>query len=314
MRAVRLAQQVGVESACVELGCSRASLYRWLAAFEAKGIAGLVEGSRRPGRLSSKVPAWVDIVIVGIRLHTYWNSKRIAAEMSRRQIYKVSAGHIDRLFQSFGCSRGTAPRRPGPRYERARPNQLWHIDIKGPLFIKLPEGHLKAWVVGIVDDYSRFLVGVRILNETKAAPILVWLEECFDLCGQPLELMTDNGNPFVAWMPGVLTLFGRRLQELHIQHLRTQVNSPWTNGKIEAFWNILQAELIDRERFTSLPTAEAALERFAEIYNYHRLSGTLGWLTPGERYDGTPFADRGFENIPALAHLQTWLDTLLTAA
>jgi transposase InsO family protein len=163
-------------------------------------------------------------------------------------------------------------------------------------------------------DHSRFVIGLRILAQTSAAPILRWLDECFELCGQPLELMSDNGRPFVFWMPGVLTLFGKRLRDLHIQHLRTQISSPWTNGKIEAFWDILQAEVLDRERFGGLAQAEIALAKFAEYYNYHRLSGVLGWLTPAERYNGTPFTDRGFENIPSLAHLDAWLQELIPAA
>jgi transposase InsO family protein len=254
------------------------------------------------------------LVIIAIRLSTYWNSKRIAAEMNRRDIYKVSPDHIDHLFRAHGCSRGTVPRPPGPRYERSRPNELWHIDIKGPFFIHLSGRYIKTWIVGLIDDHSRFVIGLRILSEQRAQPILQWLEECFELCGRPLELMSDNGQPFVFWMPGILTLFGKRLRDLRIRHLRTQISSPWTNGKIEAFWEILQAEVLDRHRFSSFTDAESALARFAEYYNYHRLSGVLGWLTPAERYNGTPFTDQGFENIPALAHLQPWLDRIRVAA
>ena len=90
MRAVRRAQQVGVEDAASELGVARRSLYRWSAAFEATGITGLLDGCRRPHRLRTMTPAWVDVVVIAIRLHTYWNSKRIAAEMRRRHIFKVS--------------------------------------------------------------------------------------------------------------------------------------------------------------------------------------------------------------------------------
>ncbi len=315
MRAVRMAAEVGVDRTCEELGVRRRALYYWIARFACEGICGLLEGSRRPHRLRKQIPAWVDLVIIAIRLHTYWNSKRIAAEMMRREIYKVSPDHIDRLFAACGCSRGTVPRPPGARYERGRPNELWHIDIKGPFFINLGRrGYIKTWFVGLVDDHSRFVIGLRILNENKAAPILGWLDECFELCGQPLQLMSDNGQPFVVWMPGILTLFGKKLRELRIQHLRTQISSPWTNGKIEAFWDILQAEVLDRERFESFARAEATLARFAEYYNYHRLSGVLGWLTPGERYNGTPFTDRGFQNIPALTHLEPWLEELMNAA
>lgn len=101
---------------------------------------------------------------------------------------------------------------------------------------------------------------------------------------------------------------------MQIRHIRTQIGSPWTNGKIESFWATLKSEVLDREVFRSLADADSALERFARYYNYHRLHGEIGWLTPAERFDGTPFADRGFDNIPALAHLKEWLDALQHAA
>lgn len=315
MRAVRFARQEGVKTACRRLGCSPRAVRYWLAAYEAGGIAGLLSKSQRPHRVRPTVPAWVEHVIVTIRLLTYWNSKRMSAEMERRQIYSVGHDYIDGLFRARGCTRGSVPPRPGPRYERASPNELWHIDIKGPFFISLSgRGYIKTWLVGLVDDYSRFVIGLRILTEAKALPILRWLEECFELCGHPLQLMSDNGLPFVVWMPYVLTRFGKRLQDLHIQHLRTQISSPWTNGKIEAFWAVLQSEVLDRQRFAGFADAEAALARFVRYYNYHRLSGVLGWATPAERYDGTPFTDRGFEHIPALNHLQPWLQTVMSAA
>jgi transposase InsO family protein len=195
------------------------------------------------------------------------------------------------------------------------PTELWHIDIKGPFFIQLASRkYLKTWLFGLVDDHSRFLIGLQIQSDATAAPVLQWLEDCFELCGKPLQLMSDNGNPFVVWMPGVLTRFGKRLRDVNVRHLRTQISTPWTNGKIEAFWEVLQGEVLDRQWFTSLDDAEAALSHFADYYNFHRLSGTLGWHTPAERYYGTPFLDRGFEHIPALEHLQPWLEALMTAA
>ena len=311
---MRLAQEAGVEAACQQVGCSRRALYYWLRAFQRDGIAGLVEHSRRPHRLRAAIPTWVDQVIITIRLLTYWNSKRIAAEMDRRQIYHVSDAYIDRLIRAEGCTRGSVPPRPGERYERTSPNELWHIDVKGPFFIRLANhSYLKTWIVGLVDDHSRFLIGLRIHTDYQAAPILRWLDECFELCGQPLEVMSDNGQPFVSWMPPVMTRFGKRLEELHINHLRTQISSPWTNGKIEALWQVLQTEVLDRQLFESLQAAESALGNFARYYNYHRLSGTLGWVTPAERYDGTPFTDVGFTHIPALSHLQPWLESLQKA-
>ncbi len=132
MRAVRVARQDGVSAAARRLGYSPRALHYWLAAYEARGIAGLVDHAQRPQRLRPSVPAWVDQVVIPIRLLTSWNSKRIAAEMGRRQIYRVGHDYIDRLFRVQGCTRGSVSPRPGPRYERMRPNELWHIAIKGP--------------------------------------------------------------------------------------------------------------------------------------------------------------------------------------
>lgn len=89
--------------------------------------------------------------------------------------------------------------------------------------------------------------------------------------------------------------------------------SSQNNIWIERFWGVLQAEVLDREMFHTAAAAEAAIARFAAYYNYHRLHGELDWQTPAERYEGAPFTDRGFEYIPALAHLQGWLTELMAA-
>lgn len=315
-RVVRVAREDGIEAALRLGGCSRASLFRWQAAYLKGGLAALVPQRRGPRRAAQVHPAWVETVVLTVRLLTYWNSKRIAAELRRRAIAVVSEFWIEALFDRLGTSRPSLPRGPfGPRYERQSPNELWHIDIKGPFFIQLERGrYLKTWIVGLVDDHSRFVLGLRIHTNSQIEPILLWLRDCIELCGRPLAVMSDNGTPFVVWMPGVLTRFGRTLRELEIRHIRTQVNSPWTNGKVERFWGLLQQEVLDREVFRSFQAAEAALLRYATYFNYHRLHGEIGWATPAERFDGTPFTDRGFEHVPALEHLQGWLAELMAAA
>jgi len=291
------------------------TLWRWEQAYERGGLAALVPQRLGPRSRVLKHPAWVEQVVIAVRLHTYWNSKRIAAELRRREIALVSHGWIERLFDDLGTSRPSGPRERGPRYERARPNSLWHIDIKGPFFIQLAKDrYLKTWIYGLIDDHSRYVLGLRIASSREVAPILIWLRDCIELCGRPLDLMSDNGAEFVHWMPGMLGRFGKTLRELEIRQIQTQINTPWTNGKIESFWATLKSEVLDREVFRSLADAEAALAEFARYYNYHRLHGEIGWLTPAERFNGTPFTDRGFENIPALSHLTTWLEDLRAAA
>jgi transposase InsO family protein len=311
IRCVRTALEEGI-AAALALGASRASLHRWRRRYAVGGIEALRQRPRGPTH--ECLPAWVERAVIVVRLLTYWNSKRLAAEFTRRDIYPLGHHAVDRVLDEYGTARPGVHRERGPAYERSRPDELWHIDIKGPFWLQRTAGdYTKVWIVGLVDDHSRYLIGLRVLPRPSTDPILAWLSDCFELVGVPLEVMSDNGSPFATWMPGVLTLFGRTLSELHIKHIRTQVNSPWTNGKIERFWGVLQAELLDRELFPTPATAEAALTRFAIYYDYHRLNGAIGWQTPAERWDGTPFTDQGFEHVPALEHLQGWLTELMAA-
>jgi len=314
-RLLRLVREEGMEAVLAHAECSRRSLFRFQAAYARGGLCALVPERRGPRHPAFKHPQWVEQVVIAVRLHTYWNAKRISAELRRREIADVGQWWIERLFDDLGTSRPAGARERGPRYERSSPNALWHIDIKGPFFIQLERHrYLKTWIFGLVDDHSRYVLGLRIATTREVAPILVWLRDCIELCGRPLDLMSDNGGEFVHWMPGMLNRFGKTLRELEIRQIKTQIDSPWTNGKIEAFWATLKSEVLDRRVFRSLADAEAALADFARYYNYHRLHGEIGWLTPGERFDGTPFADRGFDNIPVLAHLAPWLDQLRKAA
>ncbi len=312
-RALRVWTDGGsIADVCAQASCSRATLFRWRERFEADGIEGLLDRPRL-GDHSDLDPVLERAVIL-VRLLSSWNSHRIAAEFGRRGI-RVSHGAIDRLLARHGTSRPGVTRVPGPRYERGFANELWHIDLKGPFFFQpAHRGPVRTChFVALIDDYSRFLVGIRAVPTRQAAPVLAALEEAVELCGVPLELMTDNGTPFVIMVEGLLTRFQRTLAELRIRHIRTQIDTPWTNGKAEAFWATLQAEVLDRQHLADLAAAEVAVTAYATYYNYHRLHGAIAWLTPAERFDGTPFTDRGFEHVPSLASAAALLAELLAA-
>ncbi len=198
-RCVRVARDEGI-AAALALGPSRASLHRWRCRYAAAGLEGLLERTRGPA--PARLPAWVEEAVIVVRLLTYWNSKRLAAEFTRREIYPLNHHAVDALLAELGTARPSARREPGPAYERGRPNELWHIDIKGPFFLqRARREYTKVWIVGLVDDHSRFLIGLRVLPRPQAHPILAWLDDCFELCGTPLELMSDNGSPLSSGCP-----------------------------------------------------------------------------------------------------------------
>ena len=308
----RWAEGMPITEICAEIGCSRASLFRWRTRLSQAGLEGLRDRPR-VGRRSDLPPA-LERLILTVRLLTYWNSGRIAAEFRRREVWPLTHGQVDRVVARHGTHRPSYVRTPGPRYERAAANELWHIDLKGPFFFVGATGLARTChFVALVDDHSRFLLGIRAVPTKEAAGILALLEAAIELCGVPHELMTDNGTPFVAITRTMLSRFQRSLAELAIRHIRTQIDTPWTNGKIEAFWHTLQAEVLDRQQLADLAAAEVAVTAYAGYYNYHRLHGELGWRTPAERFDGTPFLDRGFEHVPSLTAVAPLLAELLGA-
>jgi transposase InsO family protein len=220
---------------CAETGCSRASLFRWRLRYAEGGLAALLDRPR-VGRASDLPPA-LERLILTVRLLTYWNSRRIAAEFRRRGVWPLGHGQVDRILDRHGSHRPSYIRTPGPRYERAAPNELWHIDLKGPFYLLGATGRARTChFVALVDDHSRFLLGIRAVPTKEAVWILALLEEAIELCGVPQELMTDNGTPFVAIVRTMLSRFQRSLADLRIRHIRTQIDTPWTNGKVEAFW------------------------------------------------------------------------------
>src|SRR5713101_2832911 len=153
------------------------------------------------------------------------SSRSIAAELRRREIADVSHCWVSQLLDDLGAHRPSGPRERGPRYERSSPNSLWHIDIKGPFFIQLGKDHyLKTWIFGLVDDHSRYVLGLRIATVRQITPILAWLRDCIELCGRPLEVMSDNGIEFVHWMPGLLNRFDKTLRDLEIRQIKAQIN------------------------------------------------------------------------------------------
>ena len=189
IRCVRTADEEGI-AAALALGASRASLHRWRRWYGDGGIEALRDRRRGPSR--QHLPDWVERAVIVVRLLTYWNSKRLAAEFSRRGIYPLDHNAVDLLLADQGSARPSVHRERGPAYERARPNELWHIDIKGPFWLqRAPGEHTKVWIVGLVDDHSRFLIGLRVLPRPSTEPILAWLHDCFELCGTPLEVMSD---------------------------------------------------------------------------------------------------------------------------
>jgi transposase InsO family protein len=248
-----------------------------------------------------------------VRLRTGWGVQRIAQELAARGIVRVSHDGVWRMLKAHALEVGPVgkERSHRVRYEREEPNALWHVDAKGPIYLK---GEGRVYLVGLLDDHSRFVLAASLMRGKHPQANADLLAEAIARYGKPRELMTDNGTEFVNRPHQPLSPLQQLCRKHGIRHCPTGVATPETNGKIEAFWKTVQRELLDRWFFTSFEQAQEALERMREEYNCHRLHSGIGWRPPASRYLGQRGYDSGFAGNLDLEDLTDYLEQLRASA
>ena len=146
---------------CREFGISRPTGYHWLRRYrEAGSVTGMEEHSRRPRRSPGKIPEATVDQIVSLRLAHGWGGRKLQLLLAGEGI-SVSESTINRILKRQGLvyegkTEGTATR----RFERAHPNELWQMDFKGDY----PLGRGRCYPLSVIDDHSRFALGVYALT------------------------------------------------------------------------------------------------------------------------------------------------------
>lgn len=163
---------------------------------------------------------------------------------------------------------------------------MWQMDVVGG-FLLADGSHAKA-LTG-VDDHSRFCVSARLMARERTRAVCEGLAAALAAYGVPQQILTDNGKVFTGRFahPPVEVLFDRICRENGIDHLLTKPRSPTTTGKIERFHRSLRAEFDTRQVFSSLKTAQQALDEWVGYYNTARPHQSLAMATPASRFQAT---------------------------
>ena len=258
--------------------------------------------SCRPKQITYQVSSKVIGIIFTWRHQLGWGGHRIAAELKRREIATISGRTVynilDRLglpvkpYALKGKSDGIAYR----RYEKARPNIQWHMDLKQS---KLADG-TTVYICIVIDDYSRYVLWASVGLEKTATFTAQAVKDAVGKAGKPDEIVTDNGREFVSPWEGSLTQFGHQLQQGNIGHLTTPPYYPQANGKAEAFIKTLNRELLSRHSFASVEQLQTAVNEFLSYYNNYRGHSSLGWQAPVTRFASRTVTVCGLAGIPGL--------------
>jgi transposase InsO family protein len=279
------------EAVGVSVRCAR----KWVGRYRLEGEAGLADRSSAPRRVANRTSDERVAVIMLLR-----GLRMTAAEIAETLRMPLSTVSVVLRRQGMGRLGRIGLEQP-IRYERSRPGELVHIDVKKLGRIR-GVGHrisgsrasqaktrsdgrrvgAAGWeyVHVAVDDYSR-LAYVEVLADERATTAAAFLRRAvafFARYGIHVEgVLTDNGSCY----RGVVHALACRT--LGIRHLRTRPYRPQTNGKAERFIRTLLAGWAYGPIYGSSRERTAALDGWLWHYNHRRRHSALSHQPPVSR-------------------------------
>ena len=262
---------------------------KWVDRFKAEGPAGLADRSSRPHRLRNPTAPETSERIIALRRQR-WTGQQVACETG------VSPATVSRVLRRAKLSRirDLEPPEPVVRYEREKPGDMIHLDIKklgrfeqiGHRITGDRTGQSNNRGVGwefvhvCIDDNSRISFS-QILPDEKAVSAIAFLKAALayykSLGVTVRRVMTDNGSCYKSHA------FRDLCRELKLKHIRTKPYTPKTNGKAERF---IQTALREWAYAKPYPTSDhraAELQTWLHRYNWHRPHGGIKLQTPISR-------------------------------
>jgi len=200
----------------------------------------------------------------------------------RRQGITISTKTVQKIMEANGYNgiRKKRNKEESQRFEATRPLELVQIDILEFFIHKL-----KVYLLLLLDDFSRFILGFRLSTETSVDMVIGVFQEAIDRYGKMEEVLSDRGFVFYSWRG--INRFEHYLEVEGIHQTHASPHHPQTLGKIEAANKQIQKELIRRQEFKGVEEAEGAIKKWVEIHNYKRThQGLGGLLVPADRFHG----------------------------
>jgi transposase InsO family protein len=268
-------------------GVCRKTAHKWLRIYrEAGRFAALAERSRRPHRSPQRTSAAVEARVRELRKTSGWGGRKISRVLARDEGILVSPATVDRVLERQGLTDVGERHTPAPtRFQRSVANELWQIDHKAP--IALADGR-RLTPFSILDDYSRFLIGLTAQGSTSHAETEPNLRTAFEKYGLPEAMLMDHGVPWWSATSGHgLTRFSVLLIEQGITVIYGAVNHPQTQGKVERLHGSLARALRHRGSVGNRAALDTELARFRHEYNEVRPHESLGMDVPAARYSSS---------------------------
>jgi transposase InsO family protein len=275
------------KAAAASAGVSVRTVRKWLARYRAEGAAGLGDRSSRPRRSPGRIGDGWRQLIVRLR-HLRLTAAEIAAKLGLAR--STVAAELVRLGLNRLAALG--PKGPAVRYERARPGDLVHLDVKKLARFEKPGHRVTAtrrsqnsevgwgYVHVCIDDHSRFVPVETLDDETgdTCARFLARAVIAFGRHGVTVRrVMTDNGTGYRSH------LLRQAREALGLRHLLTRPYTPKTNAKAERFIKTLLEGWAYAVPYRSSANRRRELPRWLRRYNHRRPHSAIGRQPPAAR-------------------------------
>lgn len=241
------------------------TLKRWIKRLDAEDWD-LCDKSRRPHRIYYKVDEKLKQQIIDLRNKTGWGEDKLALH------FPLSHTQINYILNEANLCRETkirGKRIKWIRWQRKHPNSLWQVDHTDEQEL------FNCYTLSVLDDCSRYSLALVKLNRVTTAVVTQILDDLIKTHGKPKQILTDNGGAY--GLKSKHSKFDRWCRRRGIQHIRTKVHSPTTNGKVERLFKTMDEEI----GFCNLD-----LELFRMRYNHFRPHSSLKGRRPAEIYHG----------------------------
>jgi transposase InsO family protein len=283
-----LANPRALSAIAAGMGVSARTARKWLTRFRRDGLAGLQDRSSRPRRSPRRLSRTRTRQIARLR-----RQRRSSLYIARHLGLPLSTVVAVQRRLGLNRLRRLEPPRAVVRYERARPGELLHLDVKklgriGRVGHRI-HGNRRTRVRGIgweylhvaLDDHTRLTYAELLPNE-RGATATAFLHRAAQWfahrgIGRVERVMTDNGSAYVS------RAFGAAVQALGARHLRTRPYTPRTNGKVERVIQTLLREWAYAQAYPTSLVRSLALRPYLAYYNTQRPHTALGFSTPHER-------------------------------
>ena len=266
-----------VSDVCIAFGVSRATWYKWKRRYDAYGIDGLKNQSRKPHNIKNlKVTEELEKLVLELRLNNRFGPMRIRFRLKRKYGVSLGTKTIYNLLKRHKLNvLAVKLKRKYKRFEMKHPNELVQMDTKGPFYLKA--SRTKHYFIHVIDDCSRKVVSKWCNRRTSEAALSV-LKEWVKLHGKPNKVMHDGGTEFTS------TDFKNFLILNGIKDKQIPKGYPQEQGKVEAYNKIVISEFLQIEELKDEKDGAEKYESFVNSYNYEREHGGINGMTPAEKF------------------------------